>query len=118
MKSLFGVLAEKIVVRTWIPGSANHWPPMIIMSHDMINGPPMIIISPPSRFVRKSCSKVLPPDAGHDVTHDVVCDVVRYVVLPPDAGHDVAEGAACVVAAALEQAFLRRPYYNYCLQQR
>ena len=95
MKSLFGVLAEKIVVRTWIPGSANHWPPMIIMSHDMINGPPMIIMSPPSRFVRKICSKVLPPDAGHDI----------------------AERAACVVAAALEQAFLRRPDYNYCLHQ-
>ena len=79
----------------------------------MINGPPMIIISPPSRFVRKICSKVLPPDAGHDVAHDVVYDVVRYVVhdvaLPPDAGHNVAEGAACVVAAALEKAFLRRP---------
>ena len=87
----------------------------------MINGPPMIIMSPPSRFVRKICSKVLPPDAGHDVAHDVFCDVVhdvvRDVVLPPDAGHDVAERAACVVAAALEQAFLRRPDYNYCLHQ-
>ena len=66
-------------------------------------------------------SKVQPPDAGHDVAHDVVCDVVRYVVtdvvLPPDAGHDVAEGAACVVAATLEKAFLRRPYYKYCLQR-
>ena len=88
----------------------------------MINGPPMIIMSPPSRFVRKICSKVLPPDAGHDIAHDnvrdVVRDLVRDVVLPPDAGHDVAEGAACVVAAALEQSFLWRPYYNYCLQQR
>ena len=55
----------------------------------------MNIMSPPSRFVRKICSKVLPPDAGHDI----------------------AERAACVVAAALEQAFLRRPDYNYCLHQ-
>ena len=78
-------------------------------------------MSPPSRFVRKIRSKVLPPDAGHDVAHDVVRDVVHDVVhdvfLPPDTGHDVAEGAACVVAAALEKAFLRKSYYNYCLQQ-